>query len=151
HFNGKSFSGRVFGMDEVNHLFSRILKYEEDHGYPFASVHLDSVRSTQNTISGKIFLEAGTFVTIDSLRISGSLHLSNSFIENYLSLYMHSPYNQQAIERSTLLFKSLPYLQVTHDPKAETFKDEATVVFFLDKKPANQFDLVIGFLQNNVS
>src|SRR5262249_31341452 len=70
------FSGKPFQMNAVNQLFNEILKYEEDHGYPYASVQLDSLQFIEKTVSAKMLLKQGSFVTIDSLSISGNAHLS---------------------------------------------------------------------------
>jgi outer membrane protein assembly factor BamA len=150
-FNEKFFKHKVFNINEIHRLQENILTYTENHGYPFAQVQLDSIQLNNGNVTATLRLDLGALMTIAGLETEGTSRLSLQYLENYLDLHKGAVFNKSKIIAISKLLTTLPF--VTEKAKQSIIfrGTEVTIRLFLDNKPANNFDGILGIQpQTNV-
>ena len=145
-YRDQFFYERPFRHREVSRVCERILEYCENHGYPFAAVHLDSLEEKEEAITAVLNLEKNRKIKIDSLAIEGDAKISMTYISNYLSIKTDDPYNESLIKQISTRIKELPFVEEIR-PHQVLFTDKYTkLTLFLKDKKANGFNGVVGLL-----
>ncbi|HSI75639.1 MAG TPA: BamA/TamA family outer membrane protein [Lunatimonas sp.] len=134
----------------VKRIFDALLKVSEDQGYPFASIHLDSIRQTGQQIGASIAYEAGPRITFDTLKVTGNSLTRPIFLARLTNLLPGEPFSQAKLDRSFGLLKNIPYLQLVGEPTLSFQNEEATVYFPINDRKINSLDGIIGILPNEV-
>lgn len=147
-FREKFYRNRRFRYSEVAALEERILKYAEERGYPFATIRLDSVDLSQQTIRAALNYQPGIRIVFDTLRILGSARLKRKFLENWLRLVPGQPYSQSRMDQADALLRQQPYLVVTQPYEVLFKNDRAYLTFYADAGKASEADGVVGFQPN---
>ncbi|WP_125077801.1 BamA/OMP85 family outer membrane protein [Rufibacter latericius] len=145
-FREKLYSGQPFRPAEFAQLQQALLRETENSGFPYASVHIDSLRLYNDSISGVLRVARGPLMVIDSVQIIGSSRMQLRTLYRYTQLAPGQPYSLQRIEEALRALRQLPFVRITGEPQVLFAKNQARVYFFLDEKKANQFDGIIGFL-----
>ncbi|OAQ40517.1 hypothetical protein A5893_06100 [Pedobacter psychrophilus] len=130
-------------------FYSDILAYYENNGYPFASLYLDSLQAINDNFKAKIFIQPNKNIFIDTLRLVGSVKVSNNFINSYLGLKNGQNYNEEKIRNIDKRLRDLSFVSVPKTAEVVFNGERASINLFLDKQNANQFDGIIGFLPNS--
>ena len=148
-YREKFFTNKPYKPREISRLLENILKYCENNGYPFASVRLDSVEiRPDNHITASLDLQRNQKVIVDTMIVKGSSKLSRSFLRYYFNIKEGSPYNEQRIRRIESRIKDLPFVSEIRQTEVVFSGDKASIILYLDKKKASQFDGIIGIAPN---
>lgn len=134
----------------VQRVFDSVLKVSEDQGYPFASIHLDSVRLTGQKFVASIAYDAGPRITFDTLKVIGNSMSRAIFLARTMDLMPGEPFSQKKVDRSLGILKNIPYLQLVGEPTLSFQNEEATVYFPINDRRINSLDGIIGILPNEV-
>lgn len=145
----KYYSNYNFSYNRFLKLKRKTVKYYENNGYPFAEVHLDSLRYTNNTFFGKFIINKNNYIVFDSLINKGNAKISNKFLEGYLSIKKNKAYSEKQISQIDNKLKKLPYLNIKEGFKQHFTDKVSTTYIFADNKKANQFNGILGILPNN--
>ncbi len=142
----KAHKNQVWNIAELKDIYSSVLKWYDNNGYPFAQVWLDSLAFNQNNITAKLFCEANNKFTIDSVLILGNAKLSLNFLYAALDLKPGDIYQENKIVLIDKRLKSLNIITVEKNTEI-IFDDYKTKLhLYINQKNANQFDGIIGFL-----
>ncbi|MBW8052014.1 MAG: BamA/TamA family outer membrane protein [Cytophagales bacterium] len=147
-YKEKFYSNKPFKYYEVVKLEKKILEYSEDHGYPFASIKLDSITITEGSIGTSLNFIMGPLIKFDSLVIKGDTKIKKRFLSKYIRVLPGQPYSQEKVESAGKLIKRLPYLKVVKVPVVSFNREKAYLNLYLDDKKANQINGIVGFLPN---
>ncbi|RMG78517.1 MAG: hypothetical protein D6714_17870 [Bacteroidetes bacterium] len=150
-FLEKIYARRPVSFVELSKLEEKLLTYAENNGYPFAAVWLDSLHISDNALTARLYMDKGPLIVLDSLKISGDVKISRTYMSNYLGLKEGSFYNKKKIIQARDRIRELSFLKEKSAPTVTFFNDKATVNLFLTKKKASRFDFLVGFLPNNNS
>lgn len=149
-FNDRLFTGKAVNFKEIARLQERIIRWYENHGYPFVSVQLDSLKEKDNgNLSAALVVEKHTLFHIDSIAVKGNASISNAFLYHHLNLHPGDIYNEQSIRELEKRLMELPFIRITQPPLLQFIEQKVKVFLFIDKKNASQFDGYIGILPNN--
>ncbi|GAB4333553.1 MAG: membrane protein [Flammeovirgaceae bacterium] len=148
NFREKLYSSKPFSLKNWESLQQKILKDSEEHGFPFASISLDSVEIQGDKIKAQLKYEKGTLYVFDSLDYPENVRLKKKFLANYLGLIPQRPYNQSKIRMAENKLRSLPYLYLKSSPKVEFDDGKVYTKLELIPKKANQLEGVLGVLPN---
>lgn len=145
-YRSKLWNNRILKYSEAENLQEKILQWCENNGYPFASIHLDSIFFIdEQTVSAKLFIEKKRRTKIDSIEIKGNLNLSKSFLLNYIGILPGDAYDESKLQATSKRIKELSFTKVTK-PYTILFTEKYTkLTLFLDKKRASQLDGILGF------
>lgn len=150
-FREKIYFGKKLNYKEVKRLLEKIIIYNENNGYPFASAGLDSIVIAENNITAKLRVDKNKLVKIDSILIKGDGKVSPVYLESYIGVKRGSLYNESRIRNISPRLKELPFLR-EKNPFRILFTDKETkLILELEKRKASQFDGIIGLLPDNVT
>lgn len=150
-FNERQYRNQIYRPKEIARLLERVLIEEENSGYPFASVNLDSVEIREDTIKACIYLQANKRCTIDSLIIKGTSQISRHYVYRLLGIRRGDTYNESRIKQISNRINGVPFLKESRTSEVY-FSDKYTRLnVYIDSKKANRFDGVLGFLPNETT
>ncbi|AWW30336.1 outer membrane protein assembly factor [Echinicola strongylocentroti] len=144
----RDFRGQPVSYKKVARLFEKLLGIQENQGYPFAAVRLDSITQEGNGFQANIWLEKGPFIQFDSLKISGNARVKKVILGRKLGIVPGEPFSQKAVESAFQLLKEMPYYEVMEPPRVSFQNSEATVYLSLQNRKVNALDGIIGLLPN---
>ncbi|MCA0429215.1 MAG: hypothetical protein LCH32_01805 [Bacteroidetes bacterium] len=145
-YNEKQFNAINFNPQQTVKLINKVITYYENHGYPFVSVKLDSVKIDSNLIQASINVNKNKLYTIDSVVVIGNLKLNKKFLHNYISIKEKDFYNEALLKDVSKKIRQLPFVNEKQPQMVRLTDKQNKLLLFLDKKNASQFDGIIGFL-----
>ncbi|MEO6759523.1 MAG: hypothetical protein ABIO24_08725, partial [Saprospiraceae bacterium] len=146
-FRPKKYSEKLLHYEALLGLERAVLEQAENHGYPFASVGLDSLVLTDSgAVSAIMEVRPGQYFTFKGIQIVGDVQLPGAFLPNYLGLRPGSAYSRARVLRLRDQLRTLLFVDMTGNPSVTFSGQEATVNLFLQKKRASRFDFLIGLL-----
>ena len=150
-----TFKNKIFNRKELSIFQLRILKYEENNGFPFAYIFLDSIQvQSDSLISAKIYLDQGPEIRIDSFQLEPKIkdnspqkiRISKKYLMNYLGIKKGSLYNEEQIIKLRTKIRELSFLNSYRDPQVLFRENNATVLLFLESRNSSKFDILFGLL-----
>ena len=135
-------------LKNLNNIYSQLLSFYENNGYPFAEVWLDSLQTISNKVEAKVYITPNQNIIIDTLRLVGNGKINQGFITSYLGIKKNQNYNESKVLSISKRLEDLPFVSVAKPHEVIFAADRAKINVFLEKKNANQFDGIIGFLPN---
>lgn len=143
-YRDRFYTNKNFSPSSISRLAQRLLNWFENNGYPFASFRLDSVRVINNSIEATVAINKSSFITIDTIVISGNYKLSRIYLYNYLGIAPGDPYNESLIRKIPARLKELPFITEKQPFRITFSEDHAQVILNLENKRASQFNGIIG-------
>jgi outer membrane protein assembly factor BamA len=131
-------------------FFDEVLRWCTNNGFPFASVHLDSVNVEEGRMEARVVLERGNPVLLDSALIKGGVNIADAYLYNYLQIKPGSPYNEAVLQRISTRVREIPFLSESRPAEVEFSVGKARPVLFVQRKNASQFNGVVGVQPDNI-
>lgn len=133
-------------MADFPKLSEEIITYFENHGYPFASVLLQTKDPENGDMTPEIVIDTNIFVTFDSIVLKGDVKLSKNFLYPYLGLKRGMPFNAALFQSVDSKLQELPYATLARESGISFVKDKAYLYIYLNERKTNQFDGYIGLV-----
>ncbi len=150
-FREKLYLNQPVYFKKVKRIQEKLITYYENNGYPFASVKLDSIVISGESIAAQLYLAKNAQKKIDSVVIRGTAKIEPVFIYNYLGIKPGSLYNEAQLKKVNTRITELPFVSPVK-PASVRFTDKFNkLILYLDKKQASQFDGIIGILPDNTT
>ncbi len=143
------FAGKPMDFGEVNRWQQRILDWMDNNGYPFARVYLDSLQIENQDVSAILRVDRGPRYKIDSIRVLGTVKISNQFLQRYLELPEGSIYNRDKLLRVSKKLRDLPYVQEEKPADLSMLATGSILNLYLKQRRSSQVNVLLGFLPNN--
>ncbi len=147
-FDPRQFVNRPFSHQRLVGLLNSILDYAENHGYPFASIKLDSISLEKNEIEAWLNYQSGPKIVFDSLLISGFDKIKPSFLMTHLGIYRDDPYEEKLIEEIQNRIKLLSFVSLSKQPEIEIHNGKCNIVLHLKHNKVSSVDGIVGVLPN---
>lgn len=145
------FSERERSYPQIEEAKERLLSYAENHGYPFATVYLDSIRVKDERVEAGLYWQKGPRVTFEELEVEGEVRITKGYLAHYLGLQAGRLYDERKLRAVRSRVQELPFLREARDLGVIFSEDKAQPYLFLEKQKASRFDFVLGLLpQPNV-
>jgi len=142
-----------FSTVKLEQLYNDVLNYYSNSGYPFASIHLNSIDISNNNISAHLAIERGALYYIDTIIIEGNVRISKFFLQQYLQIHEHDVYRENLLNNINQRLTLLNYLQQSQPFKIEMLNAGASLHFYLQPTKSNSINALVGLLpasdQNN--
>lgn len=135
-------------LKNLTNIYSQLLSFYENNGYPFAEVWLDNLQTNGNKIETKVYSKPNQKIVIDTLRLVGNVKINQGFLTSYLGLKKNQNYDEQKVKAIDKKLKDLPFITIPKANEVVFSGEKAKINIFLEKQNANQFDGIIGFLPN---
>lgn len=147
-----------FYYKEVVKVQEKLLRYLENHGYPFAQVYLDSIRLSGATIAARLYYNKGPLISFGKLVIKGKsrtnkkatsndkVRIKAGFLSSYLGIRPRKLYHEKLVKKIQNRIDALRYLSSYQKPYLVFQEDKATVHLFINNRPSSKVDLLLGLL-----
>ena len=142
------YQDKPFSHSRLVKLFKALINYAENHGYPFASVKLDSIRFVEGGITAGLNYRSGPLIVFDSLFISGYKNVKPEYLMTHLGMYKGRNYEQKIISEITNKMKLLPFVRLVDEPEIIIKDGKCTVGLHLQQVKVSEVDGILGFLPN---
>ncbi|MCO6499759.1 MAG: BamA/TamA family outer membrane protein [Vicingus serpentipes] len=150
-FRDKLYNSKPFSQRQILSLYQKIITHYENHGYPFASIRLDSVQINANELTAKLYLEKNQLYKIDSVIIYGNATISDQYIKNYIKIKDGDVYNEAVIKSVKTRIKELPFVSENEPWKMLFVNEKSKLILNLGKKKASRFNGILGLLPDDVT
>ncbi|MCB0429525.1 MAG: hypothetical protein H6585_02385 [Flavobacteriales bacterium] len=134
---------------EVVKLRERIVQWYEGNGYPFASVRLDSLEVTGQTVHASLYTDPGQVCRWDSLIIKSNDRISPRLLQNQIGFGKNDLYSESMFAQVDKKLKALPYLNITRQAEVVFIDGKARLYVYPQEKQASRFDGIVGLLQDD--
>jgi outer membrane protein assembly factor BamA len=151
-FRPNMYEQQVISPKTVNGLKEKIVQWAENHGYPFCSVWLavETDTPTKGEVTGRLFWKKGNRFILEKPKIEGNARVSERFLEQYLDITHGTPYNEATIQKLRKRIAELPFIEEKQAFSVDFIQErninKARPHFFLKRKRASRFDVLVGFL-----
>lgn len=143
----------LYNRFSTEFVFSQILGYYQDRGYPFSRLVQDSIGFHHTRDSSRVDLniryrfDAGNLYRIDSFLITSKIRESDRFVKNVVRIHEGDMYNHSDIQSIPGLLNNTIYYQQVPAPEL-TFSEDGKVVIRVkpEVRKASRFDGIIGVL-----
>jgi len=143
-YRDKVFNNRPFNNRQLYSLYEKTIVHYENHGYPFASLKIDSIKINGPKIAANLHLTKNKLYKIDSVKIVGSATISDRYIQNYIRIKDGDYYNEVLIKNISNRIKEIPFVEEQTPYKVIFTKKESKIILNLKKKQASRFNGVLG-------
>jgi outer membrane protein assembly factor BamA len=150
-FREKFYSGRAFSPKELARLLEQMLIFEENNGYPFATIKLDSITIQKNEIGATLQLTKNKLCLIDSFVIFGNARISRYYLQRQIGIKKGDRYNESRIRGINKRIREVPFLSEKKNSEIYFSERYTKLILYVDEKKANRFDGVLGFLPNETT
>ncbi|MBX2841824.1 MAG: BamA/TamA family outer membrane protein [Flammeovirgaceae bacterium] len=153
HLN--EFKGKSINLDSFKDLTEKLLRYAENHGFPFAKIELDSVFIKDALVNASLQYKSGSPIFFDSLFIISNTRVNSDFLAKHLQFYYkrnnkkeqkREVYNQKKVDMIPDLMDGLPFWELAKKPEVVFEEDIAVIKLYVNQVPSNQIDALVGLL-----
>ncbi|NJD23369.1 MAG: hypothetical protein FIA82_11990, partial [Melioribacter sp.] len=143
----------IFTRTNIESVFSEIINYYENNGFPFASVKIESVEFMNDSASSDHFvnlylnIDEGTKSTIDKIEITGNDKTKDYVIIRALQIPLGEEYSQKNIDVIPEKLNRLRFFEPVEQPEFYfNSKKEGVLKIFIKEKQTNFFDGIAGYV-----
>lgn len=143
-FRERFYAGRPITPRQMARLYEGLLTECEEHGYPFASIGLDSILQQNGGLHAVLHLDRGPFTRIDSLIIRGSARIGARYLQAHTGIRPGDPYSESLIAGLDKRMRELPFVSQRQAPYVLFTPGATKVYLFIDAKRASSFNGILG-------
>lgn len=148
-WNKKQTGDHLMNLKQFESFKIRLLEYMENNGYPFAKIELDSVQLSSDKFYGLVKINQGPQYRIDSIRNLGPAKISNSFLQQHLSILNGSIYKKERLQAISKKIADLPFLAEQQPWNLTLLATGSVLNMYLVPKKSSQINVLVGFLPSN--
>jgi outer membrane protein assembly factor BamA len=148
-YQDRLFNGKAVDFGKLQQFQERMLRYMDNHGYPFARFQLDSMAVEGGEVSGIWRMEKGPHYKIDSITVTGTAKISNYYLQQYLEIPNGSYYRRDKLEAISRRLMELPFLKESRPWNMTMVGTGSVVNLYLDTRRSSQVNAIVGFLPAN--
>lgn len=139
-----SLKKKTLNQKNIKIFCEKYLSQLENNGYPFAQINFSEYKIEGNNIKGKIEINPGPFITIDSIVIKGFNNFSSNIIKYNFLFSKGMIYNESYLERLKDFVAQIEFLEFERSPAIAFSKEKTILYLYLKEVKSNQVDGVIG-------
>jgi outer membrane protein assembly factor BamA len=143
------FAGKPMDFTQVREWQEKLLSHMENNGYPFAKVYLDSLQLDGDKVHGQLKIQPGPAYKIDSIRVFGTVKLSNDFLQRYLDIANGSKFSKEKLTRISRRIRELSFVEEEAPARIVWLGSGSILEMYLKPKKSSQINVLVGFLPNN--
>ena len=141
--------GTPLSIESLVDLKEKLLIKLEEHGYPFASVKLDSTYFKEAKLFARLTAELGPRYRIDSISVEGKLRISKTYLQRYLGVGGGEFYQRSKLGQVSSRLASLDFLKETRPWDMQLLGTGSALNLYLEPKKNNRFNLLAGLMPSN--
>lgn len=143
------YGGVLYDSSSAGSLAEIILQNNENNGYPFSNIQVESVFNDQ-TVDYLMQIRRGEYFVFDSGHIDGDQVIRKAFLEAYTGIKKGKPYNEALYKKAHEKLNRLPFLYSERFPQIAFLKGGiAKPFYYLRKRKSDQLNGIIGLAPSN--
>jgi len=150
-FRPLMFKNKPVSQGQLVKLLNGILDFAENHGYPFASVKLDSLTFHENGLSAQLNYSSGPQIVFDSLIVRGYNKVKPKYLMTHLGIYRGKPYQENLISEIPNKIKLLSFVSLSEEPEIRIANGKCSILLSLKPERVSQIDGIVGVLPNQTA
>jgi outer membrane protein assembly factor BamA len=142
----KKHTNTIFSSEDIYILMKEMVEQYENSGYPFARVFLDSLEFRNDTLTATLAAEKGKMFMIDTIINNGNLDVNPQVLWGLCGIFPGNIYNEKEIRELSEKLRIHRFVREKAPPAVRFTENGAVIQLYLDKRPVNTFDGMIGFM-----
>lgn len=127
-------------------LQEHVVKIQENQGYPFAQIRLDSLHWTHDTLLGSLNLDRQGLYRIDSIHLTGNVKINPLYVHQYLEIKPGDVYQESKITGIESKISEWSFAKLKNPVKVKFVPGGSHIFIPLEKKRASSFYGIVGIL-----
>lgn len=130
-------------------IVNRLLTYGENHGFPFATVQLDSTElGADGGLKAQLVVYQNRYFEFDTISVIGDAPISKAFLYQYLGFSPKEAYNEKLVVKLREKIAKLPFTTITANPRISFAGQKVRITLYLKHRKTDQADGIVGFAPN---
>lgn len=150
-FNPLFLKGKPVDMQYISLVQEKLLRYYQDHGFPFAGVSLDSVEIIGELMNARLNADKSLLYHVDSIRLLGKARISRIFLSHYLGIYPHSVYCRDKLEQIDRRLSELPFLKALQPSDLQMLGSGSVLNLYLHPQKSSRVNMLLGILPGDAN
>lgn len=148
---GEKMTMKLEDFNKGNHQrrLRKRLRYLSNHGYPFASIRVDSIERSDGVLNGKIVEEKGPYILNDSSFLYNPLKTKLSYIHALLEHVPGEQFKESNYGKINDRITRSPFLSFGRPADISFQNEKAKLYLDLKENPASSFEGVVGLQQGS--
>jgi outer membrane protein assembly factor BamA len=143
-FKQKWYNGKPLNPQQFSTLCNKIVRYYENHGFPFAEVFLDSIAIEDSKLKANLKVLPHKKIMLDSIIVKSNDNISTHLVQNIIQLKRGEIYNESKIKQISNKLKESG-LFIENEPWKILFTQTETKLYlFLSNNKSSQFNGIAG-------
>ena len=143
------FKGDEFDYKRVITIFENVVTYFENHGYPFVTTRLDSIKIDENKVSAFLAVDKGAYYEIDTVFFNNEDIVSRDFMLKTIDIKPGDAYSEKKIKEIKKRINNLEFLRMGDGFAVHFDTSKSWIDLSVKKRKSNSFDGVIGFYSDD--
>jgi outer membrane protein assembly factor BamA len=127
-------------------LQASLLNYFCNHGFPFATVALDSMHLLGSRLTGRWVVQAGLPYRFDSLQQRGPAKLNDAYLYRYLHLQPGMRYAADLVNSIDQRLAELNFVEMVQPTDLRMLASGATAELYLRPRRGNVINVLLGLM-----
>lgn len=133
-----------FEKQSIKGLLQMLLRYYENHGYPFAKASIEHYRYINENWEADLTLEKGPEIRFDTLEVVGNARASASFLAALLEIKPGSLYSERLVRQIDRKLMSLSFVKLSAPTSIIFIGNQAKPMLYLEHRNSDIIDGIIG-------
>lgn len=142
--SSEQIKGNALSESSLKFLSDQYLVKLENNGYPFAQIQFTEYSINNDTIKGKLKIESGPFVTLDSIVVKGYDHFSKNVLRYNFLFKKGMPYSEVYLKKIKEYISQIEYLEFERPPAVAFSRDKTILYLYIKEIKSSQVDGVVG-------
>lgn len=140
-----------FDSKALSETLQRILKYCENHGFPFAEVSLEDAKILGDEVHANLEINKGPYVSIFSIEVKGEAAVSKKYVCNYINIQEGEPYSEALLRDISSRMQQVAFLSEIR-PHEVLFTPEGCILYlYLKSNPVSLINGIAGLQQDPIN
>jgi outer membrane protein assembly factor BamA len=145
-FRERYFNGKPLDPVQFARLTEEMLDHCENHGFPFASLTLDSILQTEEGLHARIVLDKGPLTRVDSVVVRGTAKIDPRYLQGRIGIAPGDPYNERLVAEVDQRLREIPFVIRKQRPFVLFSPGQTKLYLFLDHRNASNVNGILGIL-----
>lgn len=142
------FKNNIFKYDKLFKKLNTIILHYANHSYPFASIKLNKINISKDSISANYFLTKGSKYNFDTIIIHGKPKIKQYYIEKTLGIRKNDEFSINKIYNISKRLNNIFFIEQTEKHQLAFDERNVSILLYLKDKKHGVFNGIIGFMPN---
>jgi hypothetical protein len=134
--------------NEIENIISNKFNDLLNNGFPFASVKIDSIVITNQSILGELMIIPGPYFEWGELIVQGNSTINEQILRGIIDIKKNTPYKEESYQNIENKLNQLSYITSFKRPEILFENGKVNLYLYLNSKPVSNISGTVGLQQN---